>query len=44
LITTPLLPLSYRVILIFSWLALGVEFFSNFFFVRPEVATNSSAG
>jgi hypothetical protein len=42
--TTPLLPLSYGVILIFSWLALGVEFFSNFFFMRSEVATDSSAG
>jgi hypothetical protein len=41
---TPLLPLSYVIILIFSWLAVSVGFFSNFFFMRSKVATDSLLG
>jgi hypothetical protein len=39
--TTPLLRLSYGVILIFSGLAGSVGFYSNFFFMRSKVATDS---
>jgi hypothetical protein len=42
--TTLLLPLSYGVILIFSWLAVSVGFLSNFFFIRSKVATDCLMG
>jgi uncharacterized membrane protein (DUF106 family) len=42
--TTPLLLLSYVIILIFSWLAVSVGFFFSFFFMRSKVATDSLLG